>query len=65
MAVMNQALKLLPDTTTRTRAYELIDRAIALYAPRMGKTEPNWGREFIDVWTGSYPRLDDVDAVTR
>lgn len=56
MALMNQGLSLLPDVETRGQAYEILDRAIELYEPRMGTTTPNWGREFIDVWMGSYPR---------
>ncbi len=59
MVLMNQGLTLIRDTETRARAYELLDRAIERYEPRLDKTEPNWGREFIDVWMGSYPRLND------
>ena len=56
MALMNQGLSLLPAEETRVRAYEILDRAIEQYEPRMGGVMPNWGREFIDVWMGSYPR---------
>ena len=56
MMLMNGGLALLTNPETRDRAYELLDRAIELYEPRLGTVRPNWGREFIDVWTGSYPR---------
>ena len=56
MAMMNWGLNLLPNMETRARAYELLDRTIELYEPRMGSVEPAWGREFIDVWMGNYPR---------
>jgi len=58
MALMNQGLSLLPAEETRVQAYEILDRAIEQYEPRMGGVMPNWGREFIDVWMGSYPRPD-------
>lgn len=56
MGVMNQGLRLIQNEDTRARAYELLDRAIELYEPRMDSPLPNWGREFIDVWMGNYPR---------
>lgn len=56
MMLMNGGLALIADPQTRDQAYELLDRAIELYEPRLGTVRPNWGREFIDVWMGSYPR---------
>ena len=58
MGTMNQGLNLIQADSTRVRAYQLLDRAIELYEPRMGSVRPNWGREFIDVWMGNYPRPD-------
>ena len=55
MVWMNEGLGLLREEDTRARAYEILDRAIELYAERESP-EPNWGREFIDVWMGNYPR---------
>ena len=56
MALMNEGLGLLPNEDMRGEAYEILDRAIELYEPRMDSALPNWGREFIDVWMGNYPR---------
>jgi len=58
MMLMNGGLALIANAATREQAYELLDRAIELYEPRLGTVRPNWGREFIDVWMGSYPRGD-------
>ncbi|MEM7414366.1 MAG: hypothetical protein AAF389_02650 [Gemmatimonadota bacterium] len=56
MMLMNGGLALIANPQTREQAYELLDLAIEFYEPRLGTVRPNWGREFIDVWTGSYPR---------
>lgn len=57
MVWMTRALDLLPDEETRNEGHALTERAIELYEPRLGTVRPNWGREFIDVWVGSYPRV--------
>lgn len=60
MVLMNQGLALIADPDTRAEAYEILDRAIEAYEPRMGTVTPNWGREFIDAWMGNYPRPDGL-----
>ena len=55
--LMNGGLALLPSVESRAVAYQLLDRAVERYEERMGTVSPNWGREFIDVRTGAYPRL--------
>ena len=56
MALMNQGLGLIPNVETRAQAYEILDQAIESYEHRLNSVRPNWGREFIDVWMGNYPR---------
>ncbi len=62
MVRMNSGIALLRDPETRAQAYEILDLAIESYNLRMDSVQPNWGREFIDAWTGSFPRPGQESA---